>query len=252
MKETIVFIHGLTGTKRAFRKQIDHFKEDYKVYSYDLIGHGQYIGKNDVEFTLEQLVKQLERIFQENGIEKAHLCSLSYGCYPSIIFANKWREKVQSMCCIGGHYNSPSSLFSVFQDFWDKRSEPYELWLKKYTNAIYPKNRILDPYAIISRKVYYQFALDLKPDILINAIEHRLKYDLKNDLKQLQIPILWVMGDHDPLYKSCLQELDKINPQVFYKELKHAGHAANLFRPYCFSSLYEEFLQGIVLDKLSF
>lgn len=243
MKETIIFIHGLTGTKRAFKKQMEYFHSTFHTYSYDLIGHGEHKGKNH-EFTLENLVMQLEDFYEQNGIQEAHLCSLSYGCYPSAIFANKWGKKVKSLCFIGGHYNAQSQLFNVFQHYWKTRDEEYSTWLQNYANDIYPKVNRMDPYSAISKKIYYKYALELDQHIIKTALHHRLQFDLRTVLTHLSVPVLWVMGEHDTLYKSALVELNQVIPHVIYKEIKYAGHAANLFRPTCFQKIYENFLES--------
>jgi pimeloyl-ACP methyl ester carboxylesterase len=244
MEENIIFIHGLTGKKSAFKRQMEYFGQQYNTYSYQLLGHGEDRGKY-VDFTLENLVKQLEDFFEQEGLKEAHICSLSYGCYPSTIFARKWKNKVKSLCFIGGHYNSPSQLFDVFQHYWEIRNEDYQTWLKRYAHDIYPKESMIDPYSIISKKIYVKYGLELDENILKNAIHHRLHYDLRSDLERIHVPILWVMGDHDFLYKSTLKDIKVIIPHVIYKEIKHAGHAANMFRPSCFRDMYEEFLTSL-------
>ncbi|MDG2794126.1 hypothetical protein P7M42_23780, partial [Vibrio parahaemolyticus] len=80
--------------------------------------------------------------------------------------------------------------------------------------------------------------------IIAQSLRHRLEFDLKSKLKSLPHPILWVMGEHDHLYKSCLFDLKSILPNVLYKEIPLAGHAANLFRPNYFHDLYDRFLNG--------
>lgn len=251
MKENIVFIHGLTGKKRAFLKQMKYFSKEYNTFAYDLLGHGEDRGK-PVQFTLENLVKQLEIFFEIEGIEQAHICSLSYGCYPSTIFAKKWGQKVCSLCYIGGHYNSPSPLLEVFRYYWDCRNENYALWLKKYSHALYPKKGIVDPYSTISRVVFHKFGLELHEGILREALEHRLYYDLRSDLKKISVPVLWVMGDHDFLYKSCLGDLKKLLPHMKYREIPHAGHAANLFQTNYFNRIYDRFLHEIRFQQYSY
>ncbi|TXC90505.1 alpha/beta hydrolase [Metabacillus litoralis] len=241
MKENIIFIHGLTGNQRAFNKQMNYFKGKYNTYSYNLLGHGDDRGQQ-VDFSLDKLVQQLEELYENKGIDEAHLCALSFGCYPGTIFATKWKYKVSSLCFIGGHYNFPSRLFEVFMHYWDNLDEDYSTWLKKYTNAIYPKGNVFDHYSTLSQKIYYKYGLELEESILLRAIEHRLEYDLRSDLRKLEVPILWVMGEHDYLYKSSLKELNKDIPHVIYREIKYAGHAANLYRPNCFKDMYEEFL----------
>jgi pimeloyl-ACP methyl ester carboxylesterase len=108
---------------------------------------------------------------------------------------------------------------------------------------------MIDPYWIISHKIYYKYGLQLADNVLIDAIYHRLNYDLRSDLTKLTMPVLWIMGDHDHLYKTSLTDLETVIPHVIYKEMKHAGHAANMFRPSCFNDLYEEFLNNCLLEK---
>lgn len=250
MKETIIFIHGLTGTTQAFKKQMEYFSDHFYTFSYSLLGHGEDRGQF-VDFTLENLVRQLEDLYIQKELQDAHICSLSYGCYPSTIFAKKWPEKVKSLCYIGGHYNSSSLLFSIFKVYWKKRHEKYSDWLRQYSHDIYPKGGMLDPYAAISRKIYYKYGLELDESILKRAVDHRLTYDLRSDIRKLKVPVLWVMGEHDRLYKTSLYDLNTLLPHVVYKEIKHAGHAANLFRPNCFSDLYAEFLYSQAKTSLN-
>ena len=52
-------------------------------------------------------------------------------------FAQMHPEKVLSICHIGGHYNNPSRLYNVFQNFWEKRGDEYSKWLSQYANTIF-------------------------------------------------------------------------------------------------------------------
>ncbi|CKG24536.1 2-succinyl-6-hydroxy-2%2C4-cyclohexadiene-1-carb oxylate synthase [Streptococcus pneumoniae] len=184
-------------------------------------------------------------LYEKEGIQKAHICALSYGCYISTIFAQMHPEKVLSICHIGGHYNNPSLLYNVFQKFWEKRGDDYSKWLSQYANTIFPSGILkASPFAVISRNIYYRFGLQLHSSIIAQSLRHRLEFDLKSKLKSLPHPILWVMGEHDHLYKSCLFDLKSILPNVLYKEIPLAGHAANLFRPNYFHDLYARFLNG--------
>lgn len=241
MKEAIVFIHGLTGNSRAFKKQLGYFDEDYNTFAYDLIGHGEDKGK-PVEFTLERLTGQLEELFEKENIEKGHICTISYGCYPAAIFAARHQEKVASLCFIGGHYNSDSPLSAVLKHYWDHDYGSYQEWLKHYSHDLFPKSNLVDPYAIISTRVYYKYGYDLHEKVLKEAISHRLHYDLRADLMKLHVPVLWIMGDHDQLFKSSIEDLQDVIPHAIYKELPHSGHAASMFRPYAFRRVYENFL----------
>jgi pimeloyl-ACP methyl ester carboxylesterase len=243
-KETIIFIHGLVGNRRAFKKEHKRFSASYNIITYDLLGHGDDKGEA-IDFSIQRLVDQLLNLYEKEGIKKAHICALSYGCYISTTFAQMHPEKVLSICHIGGHYNNPSRLYNVFQNFWEKRGDEYSSWLSQYASTIFPSGILrANPFAVISRNIYYRFGLQLHSSIIAESLRHRLEFDLKSKLKALPHPILWVMGEHDHLYKSCLFDLKSILPNVLYKEIPLAGHAANLFRPNYFHDLYAKFLHG--------
>ena len=242
-RETIIFIHGLVGNHRAFKKEYKFFSPSYNIITYDLLGHGEDKGQA-IDFSLERLVQQLSEIYEREGVQQAHICALSYGCYISTIFAHTYPEKVLSLCHIGGHYNNPSMLFDVFQKFWEKREDEYSSWLYQYANTIFPSSiRKVNPFAVISKNIYYRFGLQLHPSLIVESVRNRLEFDLKSQLRELTQPVLWVMGEHDHLYKSCLFDLKSILPNVLYKEIPLAGHAANLFRPHYFHDLYSQFLK---------
>ena len=104
-----------------------------------------------------------------------------------------------------------------FKIFGEKRGDEYSKWLSQYANTIFPSGILkANPFAVISRNIYYRFGLQLHSSIIAQSLRHRLEFDLKSKLKSLPHPILWVMGEHDHLYKSCLFDLKSILPNVLY------------------------------------
>lgn len=248
--EPIIFIHGLTGTHRGF-KHCYHSSFPYRCISYDLMGHGENKQLKDL-FTINILTEQLLDVFKKKGIEKAHLCTLSYGSYIGNHFAYVYPEKVLSLCHVGGHYKKEGPLFDIFKTFYQDPRE-YKEWLKEYSNAIFPKTKkVFDQYAFISRQTYYHLGLHLDPSIIQKSIKHRLFFDIKKEIEDIQKPMLWVMGEFDFLYKDCLTDLQEISPTSIYKEIPKAGHAANLFHPHIFETIYLDFLNHVKKEDLDF
>ncbi|MEC2713675.1 alpha/beta hydrolase, partial [Bacillus cereus] len=71
-KETIIFIHGLVGNRRAFKKEQKRFSSSYNIITYDLLGHGDDKGKA-IDFSLQRLVDQLLNLYEQEDIKKAHI-----------------------------------------------------------------------------------------------------------------------------------------------------------------------------------
>ena len=67
-KETIIFIHGLVGNRRAFKRN-KTFSSSYNIITYDLLGHGDDKGEA-IDFSLQRLVDQLLNLYEQEGIKK--------------------------------------------------------------------------------------------------------------------------------------------------------------------------------------
>jgi pimeloyl-ACP methyl ester carboxylesterase len=240
----IIFVHGLGGSHRAFRKDAAALGDRYRVVRYYLVGHGAERGVA-AEFTVDALVAQLSEVHSTVADAPVHLCSLSYGCYITTLFAARHPDRVASLCHIGGHYNNPSRLFDVYDEFWARRHEPYEHWIRDYAEAINP----VEPgvprfYAVTSRTMFQKSVESLHPSRVVDSIGHRLSVDLKAAIVEVGVPTLWAVGEYDLLYRSPIYDLAEVAPNAQFAEIKRAGHAANHFRPREFQACYSAFLEG--------
>src|ERR1035437_1721779 len=78
----IIFIHGFPLNKTMWDKQLEYFKEHYRVIAYDIRGHGETEAGTD-DFSIELFVNDLIAFMDMLKIEKATLCGLSMGGYRS-------------------------------------------------------------------------------------------------------------------------------------------------------------------------
>lgn len=248
--EPIIFIHGLVGNHRVFREQLSYFSEKYQVVAYDYIGHGE--NHTPIPFTLDNLVEELNRIYKVAGIEKAHLCSLSFGTYIASSFASYYPDKVLSLCNIGGYYNSPSPLLDAFQLVWENRDLEYRAFVELFANTVFPSgSNAPESLNIIARKVFVNNAIKTDPNILIETVRLMLDYEIPNLLKKIDHPFLWVVGEYDYLFKTCLNDLYNLLPQVRFVDLPRSGHVAHVYQPELFQEIYEGFLTNIPVRQLN-
>ena len=67
-KSALIFLPGLTADHRLFDKQIEYFKDKYRVLVWDAPGHASsYPFK--LNFSLFDMTKWLDRIFVKERIE---------------------------------------------------------------------------------------------------------------------------------------------------------------------------------------
>ena len=92
----LVFIHGIGSRRGAFDKIVDVLQDRFTCVTYDLRGHGQS-PVPDAPFGLEDLVDDLENLFERAGIEKAHVAGHSLGGMIGPAFARRCPDKVLSL-----------------------------------------------------------------------------------------------------------------------------------------------------------
>ncbi|RID84021.1 alpha/beta hydrolase [Peribacillus asahii] len=240
LKEAIIFLHGVVGNKNVFKTEIDTLKGRYNCIAYDYY-NSENLGA-DCPFSLELLLQQLYDQYKRNGIQKAHLCTLSFGCIVAMAFNKKYPEMVMSLTFVGGYFcGVPSTLHkNRIKLLKEKPQYDHKAWLKRYASAINPNKKQIQEN---SEAIFVKNALLLHPNVFEKAIRVQLEYDSRMDLMNVKRPILWVMGEYDELYKETLADLEQYVPHVEYHELQNAGHVAHIHQPDQFMSIFQPFLK---------
>ncbi|WP_257467679.1 alpha/beta fold hydrolase [Peribacillus asahii] len=242
MKEAIIFLHGIVGNKNAFKAEIDTLKDEYNCIAYDFYD-SENLGE-DHPFSLDLLLQQLYDQYKKNGIQKAHLCTLSFGCIVAMAFNKKYPEMVMSLTFVGGYFcNALSKLNTIqIQLLNEKPQYDYKAWLKRYAAAMNPNKKQIQEN---SEAIFVKNALLLHPNVFEKAVRVQFEYDSRMDLMNAKSPILWVMGEYDELYKETLADLEQYVPHVEYHELQNAGHVAHIHQPDQFMSIFQPFLKKV-------
>jgi len=242
MKEAIIFLHGMVGNQSVFKKEKEKLKKQYYCISYDFY-NSESLGV-DHPFSLEILLEQLYDQYKKHNIKRAHICTLSFGCIIGMAFARKYPDMVISLTFIGGYCSGvPSELqTNRIQLLKEKSNFEYEEWLRKFANSV---NTNKEQIPEDSEDIFVKSALLLHPNVFEKALRLQLEFDSRAALLELKMPILWVMGEYDELYKETLKDLKKYVPHVDYKEIKCAGHVAHIHQPEQFMIFFKQFLQKV-------
>jgi pimeloyl-ACP methyl ester carboxylesterase len=92
----VVFIHGIGSRRGAFNKIVDALQDRFTCVSYDLRGHGQSPIPEE-PFGLEDLADDLLALFDQIGIDKAHVAGHSLGGMIGPAFARRCPDRVLSL-----------------------------------------------------------------------------------------------------------------------------------------------------------
>ncbi|WP_314831180.1 alpha/beta hydrolase [uncultured Streptococcus sp.] len=252
-QSALIFLPGLTADHRLFDKQIEYFKDKYRVLVWDAPGHASsYPFKLD--FSLFDMAKWLDGIFVNEGIERPIIIGQSMGGYVGQVYAQLFPEELKGLVTI----DSPSMQRKYYTAI--------ELWLLKNMEAIYriypwksllksgPKSVSTTDYG---RKLMYDMMMVYDGDqkryarlagygykIFSEAVEKKLSYEVK-------CPQLVICGKEDRA-GSCIRYLKAYerNTGKSVQWIDKAGHNSNTDQPDIVNRLIDEFLNNKIKEKL--
>ena len=192
-KGTIVFTHGLTANHSMFEKQIAYFRDEYIVIVWDVPMHGLSMPYEN--FSYENTAKDLNRILEQEHLEKVSLAGMSMGGYVSQMFAHLYPEKVQ---CLIGIDTTPfgTAYYSKSDLWWLSKVKPMakcftdKLLRKSLAKSIsvtdYSYNKMIEILTPLSKEQIIE-----QMDIAYS------RFAKENRNLQLKCPVLILLGDKD-------------------------------------------------------
>lgn len=95
----VILIHGVGLDGTIWDQQAEVLSKNYRVICYDMIGHGQSACPPG-PYTLAQFVKQLDDLFVDLNLQKAHVVGFSMGGLVAQGFAAQYPDKVATLTII--------------------------------------------------------------------------------------------------------------------------------------------------------
>ena len=220
--EAVVLLHGgLSKTSAWDYLMVPPLEDDFHVFGYDRTAHGftaDRHGSLHFEFQTREAIAYLETIVKE----PAHLIGYSDGAIIALLVAIQRPDLVKSVISIGGnfHYSGVDYVMgepSVSEDD-----------LAEYT-LISPDA----PHTLLE-KVTRMFKIwDTEPDIS------------KQQLAQIQCPVLVVSGDDDMVTLKHTQELYEALALGQLAVLPGTSHALVKEKPDLFIAIMMQFLEDL-------
>lgn len=117
----VLLSHGYSATSQMWARQVEALKDNYRVITWDMRGHGQSDSPDDQSlYSEEATCGDMAGILKELGIDKAVVGGLSLGGYMSLAFNVRYPEMVTALMLFdtGPGYKNP-----VGREGWNKTAE---------------------------------------------------------------------------------------------------------------------------------
>lgn len=235
----IIFSHGASWNHFQWKEQVNCFKDNYKVITWDVRGHG-YSTLPEGPVNSEDFSLDLIALMEHLNLKDAILCGLSMGGHISLQTAIRFPDRVKGLILIGTPCSNTFNLYEkivVPINRFSNTRIPIKTSARlqaKYLSKITPSNfeYINDAFSMISIQNWKR----LWPAIT--------RMESKDDLHKVICPTLILIGDQDNLTNY---QQPYINKHINNSELKiipNAQHGTNLDNPIAVNQEIEGFINN--------
>lgn len=241
-----ILVHGAGGSSSLWFKQIKAFQKNFNVLMVDLRGHGR--SKDFLKalctqkFTMNDISRDILEVMDYENIEKAHFVGLSLGSIIIRHMAEIAPHRILSLIMGGAVINftiKSQTLVKVGNFF--KAILPY-MWLYKLLAlAIMPRKSNKESRILFIREAkkigqkeflrWYKLISEMNP--LLKFLQRR----------ELNIPTLYIMGEHDYLFLEPVRQLVQNHKKTMLKVIENCGHVCNVEAPEVFNNACINFIK---------
>jgi pimeloyl-ACP methyl ester carboxylesterase len=227
-QEWVVFIHGIGGSTKTWKKQIDAFSEHYNVLLFDLPGHGSNADKVIYQVDQKRLNQGIVDTLNHLDIDSAHFVGLSLGTIVIANFAVQHPECVKSII-LGGSVLSICGIYRLCVTFANgiKRLVPYKMLYRFFAWFMMPRRNHMK-----SRKIFLREVVKLNKETMLAWIGYLAGSlhpgNLFDKLDSIGKKILFISGDEDHCFLKGSKLLAKQLTMAKIHIIEHCGHICSI------------------------
>lgn len=200
-RQTLVFVHGLSGSSSAWIPYEAKFTDQYNIVTFDLRGHGKSVKPRGYsEYAIEKFSDDLNALLQHLQIEKYILISHSFGTLVAFEYLHKYGQTPTAAIFFSPNYkvkkNFWATLFYYTLCFVPILSI-FPVWKKTGRHVDYNLYRQTGDYSF-SRMSVDIISTSLR--VYLYCIQHAFKFSDEAFLSQIHIPTLIVHGGQDTIF----------------------------------------------------
>jgi len=234
-KETILFLHGMTGSYDVWWQQINNLKSDYRIISvtYPAVDN------------LKEMGDAVLKILETEKVQKLNIVGSSLGGFFTQYLVENYPNKVQKAIFANTFpvndliKEQNKNVAPIF------KNAPEWLVMAAMRHGLYKD--ILpagNNSKVLEAMMLEQFSGGMSQKQLV--ARYLCVIDKFKQVGKLDIPVLIIESDNDPLVKPELSEmLKKVYPTAEVHTLQNAGHFPYLSEP----DKYNEILNSFFYSK---
>ena len=239
-KPALIFSNSLGTNFKMWQAQIDFFQQDFFVICYDTRGHGASSAPQG-PYSIDQLGQDVVNLLDRLNVEKAAFCGISMGGLTGQWLAIHRPERFnQVVVC------NTAAKIGQEQAWNDRAALVREQGLQPIASTA-ASRWFTEPFIQSNATVVNNLQNDLaagSAEGYASCCEALAKADVREQLKDITVPVLVVAGQQDPVTTVVDGQfmVERIaNSQLF--EI-NASHISNVELPNEFNQAVKQFIQA--------
>ena len=239
-KPALIFSNSLGTNFKMWQAQIDFFQQDFFVICYDTLGHGASSAPQG-PYSIDQLGQDVVNLLDHLNVEKATFCGISMGGLTGQWLAIHRPERFnQVVVC------NTAAKIGQEQAWNDRAALVREQGLQPIASTA-ASRWFTEPFIQSNATVVNNLQNDLaagSAEGYASCCEALAKADVREQLKDITVPVLVVAGQQDPVTTVVDGQfmVERIaNSQLF--EI-NASHISNVELPNEFNQAVKQFIQA--------
>lgn len=242
----LVFVHGIGGSTRTWKKQIHEFK-DYNLLLLDLPGHGGSQLQNFI-VNIKNVNKAIKETLDSLHITKADFIAMSLGSLVMANFAVIYPEYIHSLVLGGavlsivGGYKYLTLAANALKNIL-----PYRVMFNTFACIMLPKKN-----HATSRKIFIRESIKMRKDQFCDWISYLTQAThpqaLLERLKQLRLNICFISGDEDACFIKGTVQVAKYLKNSSLHIIEKCGHVCSIEKAEEFNIQAQRYLESLPED----
>lgn len=244
-KETLVFIHGFPFNQSMWQHQVEFFKNNYRIVTYDVRGHGNS-ESGTTDFSIALFANDLIHLLDYLKIEKAIVCGLSMGGYIALHTITRFPERFKGLVLCDTSCKADTDEGKL------KREQTKNVIRQKGT-SFYAAQSIPNLFAEISLKKipdeverFQKMITDTPENVLEQTLTALANRSATCDtLQKINIPTLIIVGEEDKLTPvEAAKNMANQLHSLMMCTVKNAGHISNVEQPDVVNTMLDTYLKS--------
>ena len=250
----VIFVHEFAGDLRRWEAQLRHFGQRYHAIAYNARGYPPSDAPEEVgKYSQDRAADDIAAVLDHLQLSRAHIVGLSMGGFATLHFGFRHAPRARSLTVAGcGYGANPAKREDLRAEVAASAALLLEQGTGKFAERyaygptrVQLENKSPRAFADFKRQLAEHSDIGSANTLLGVLRERPSLYDLKDQMKALNVPTLILAGDED---WPCLLPgilMKEIIPSAALAVMPNCGHAINIEDPDAFNRIVGNFLSYV-------